>query len=134
MLFRSSTNELQGVLKQVRPRVQFLGSNFRFLRSALSVEKRKTIGAELTQAEAALEIAHRLIGSRLSPEVLNSVRSRIPDTAEVMERFRQNNASFYATYEQLSEEHPTADSRSSNKGRYGDIPFDIANRVELSPP
>ena len=128
-----STNELQGVLKQVRPRVQFLGSNFRFLRSALSGEKRKTIGAELTQAEAALEIAHRLIGSRLSPEVLNSVRSRIPDTAEVMERFRQNNASFYATYEQLSEERPTADSRSSNKGRYGDIPFDIANRVELSP-
>ena len=128
-----STNELQGVLKQVRPRVQFLGSNFRFLRSALSGEKRKTIGAELTQAEAALEIAHRLIGSRLSPEVLNLVRSRIPDTAEVMERFRQNNASFYATYEQLSEERPTADSRSSNKGRYGDIPFDIANRVELSP-
>ena len=61
------------------------------------------------------------------------MRSRIPDTEEVMERFRQNNASFYATYEQLSEERPAADSRWSNKGRYGDIPFDIANRVELSP-
>ena len=44
-----STNELQGVLKQVRPRVQFLGSNFRFLRSALSGEKRKTFGAEFLQ-------------------------------------------------------------------------------------
>ena len=30
-----STNELQGVLKQVGPRVQFLGSNFKFLRNAV---------------------------------------------------------------------------------------------------
>ena len=30
-----STNELLGVLKQVRPRVQFLGSNFKFLRNAV---------------------------------------------------------------------------------------------------
>jgi len=128
-----STNELQSLLKQVRPRVHHVGSFGKFVRSSFSTEKRKTFGSELTQAEAALEIAHRLIGLRLSPEVLNSVHSRIPDVAEVLERFQQNNASFYATYEQLSEDRPTGDPRSSNKGRYGDIPFDIANRVELSP-
>ena len=45
-----STNDLQGVLKQVRPRFLFMGSFFRFLRSALSGEMRKKMGAELTLA------------------------------------------------------------------------------------
>ena len=52
------------------------------MRSSFSAEKRKTFGSELTQAEAALEIAHRLIGSRLN-------RYSVSDHANRLRRYAQ---------------------------------------------
>ena len=60
-----STNELDSLIRKTRPHVGFLGSHVRFVRNLLSAEKRKKLGIEIAQAEGGLEIAQRLIDSRL---------------------------------------------------------------------
>ena len=125
-----STNELDAVLGKTEPFVRSIGSKATVFRSLFSQDKRKALAAELAMVEGGLEIAQRIIDSRLSPEVLQSVRNYDANTGEVLDRFRQNTASFIATFEQLS---VSRQSTTANRGRHGDIPFDIANRVELSP-
>ncbi len=129
-----STNELESLIKKIRPHVGFLGSHVRFVRNLLSAEKRKKLGVEIAQAEGGLEIAQRLIDSRLTPQILDSVRHISVEPNEVLRRFQQNSAEFIAALEQLKASD--ADSKSaggSGRGRFGDVPNDIANRVEMSP-
>ncbi len=127
-----STNELEMLIMKTRPHVGFLGSPLRFARNLLSAEKRKKLGVELAQAAGGLEIAERLLNSRLTPEILDSIRNISVEPNDVLRRFQQNSAAFVAALEQLKASD--ADSRSTGgRGRYGDVPNDIANRVEMSP-
>ena len=126
-----STNELESLIRKTRPHVGFLGSNVRFVRNLLSAEKRKKLGVEIAQAEGGLEIAQRLIDSRLTPQILDSVRHISVEPNEVLRRFQQNSAAFIAALEQL--QAPTETQTAGGRGRFGDVPNDIANRVEMSP-
>ena len=126
-----STNELESLIRKTRPHVGFLGSHVRFARNLLSAEKRKKLGVEIAQAEGGLEIAQRLIDSRLTPQILDSVRNISVGPDEVLRRFQQNSATFIAAFEQLKA--PTEAHDAGGRGRFGDVPNDIANRVEMSP-
>ena len=126
-----STNELESLIRKTRPHVGFLGSHVRFVRNLLSAEKRKKLGVEIAQAEGGLEIAQRLIDSRLTPQILDSVRNISVEPNEVLWRFQQNSAAFIAAFEQLKA--PTETQTAGGRGRFGDVPNDIANRVEMSP-
>ena len=126
-----STNELESLMRKTRPHVGFLGSHGRFVRNLLSAEKRKKLGVEIAQAEGGLEIAQRLIDSRLTPQILDSVRHISVEPNAVVRRFQQNSAAFIAAFEQLRA--PTETHTAGGRGRFGDVPNDIANRVEMSP-
>jgi SNF2 family DNA or RNA helicase len=126
-----ATNELRSILNKTKPYVHRLDSTSKFLFKMLSREKRLTVNAEILQAKSGLEIAHRLINSRLTPEILSAIRNQTPDTADVLTRFAQNTSSFFSTFEQLTDDKPTADRGASSRGRHGDIPNDIANNVEM---
>ena len=89
-----STNELEMLIRKTRPHVGFIGSHVRFARNLLSAEKRKKLSVELAQAEGGLEIAERLLSSRLTPQVLDSVRHINVDPDDVLRRFQQNSAAF----------------------------------------
>ena len=126
-----STNELESLIRKTRPHVGFLGSHVQFVRNLLSAEKRKKLGVEIAQAEGGLEIAQRLIDSRLTPQILDSVRHISVEPNEVLRRFQQNSAAFTAAFEQLNARTET--QTAGGRGRFGDVPNDIANRVEMSP-
>ncbi len=125
-----STNELESTLGKTRPHVTAVGSTFRFVRNVFSTTKREKITFELNQAESGLEIARRLISTRLSPAIFDSVKNIKTDTSDVLARYQQNSAAFIAAFEQLAQSKPDARS-ANNRGRYGDLPNDIANRVEM---
>ena len=126
-----STNELESLIRKTRPHVGFLGSHVRFGRNLLSAEKRKKLGVEIAQAEGGLEIAQRLIDSRLTPQIFDSVQNISVEPNEVLRRFQQNSAAFIAAFEQLRA--PTETQADGGRGRFGDVPNGIANRVEMSP-
>ena len=126
-----ATNELRAILNKTKPYVHQLDSTSKFLLKLLSHKKRLSVHAEMLQAKSGLEIAHRLINSRLTPEILNAIRDQRPDTADVLTRFNQNTSSFFSTYEQLTEAKPTSERDANSRGRHGDIPNDIANKVEM---
>jgi SNF2 family DNA or RNA helicase len=126
-----STNELESLIRKTRPHVGFLDSHVRFVRNLLSAEKRKKLGVEIAQAEGGLEIAQRLIDLRLTQQILDSIRNISVEPNEVLRRFQQNSAAFIAAFEQLKA--PTETHTAGGRGRFGDVPNDIANRVEMSP-
>ncbi len=128
-----ASNELGVVLRRTKPHMDAVSSRGVLLKLLLSGNRRKMFAHQLVQAESGIEIARRLVDTRLSAAVLDSVRNRDASAADVLARFQQNSAAFTAAYEQLDVEQPTARGETKSRGRHGDIPFDIANRVEMSP-
>ena len=125
-----STNELESTLGKTQPHVMAVSSTFRFVRNVFSITKREKIAFELNHAESGLEIARRLISTRLSPTIFDSVKNIKTETSDVLARYQQNSAAFIAAFEQLAQNKTDARS-ANNRGRYGDLPNDIANRVEM---